>query len=161
VSNKNTDVLRKARDYAFLLLKFRLRSEKELYQRLKNKKFDEGIVRETIAFLKDKDFINDDEFARGWIESRIKKPLGLIRLKQELKLKGIANDIIDRQIKEISEGYSEEEIVSKITQDKFRKFKNIEPVKAKRRIYAYLLRRGFSPEVVLDAIGQLKIGYEG
>ena len=155
MSNKNTDVLRKARDYAFLLLKFRLRSEKEIYQRLKNKKFDEGIVRETITFLKDKNFINDDEFARAWMESRIKKPLGLIRIKRELRLKGIDNGIIEKQIKEITQDYSEEEIVSKITQDKFRKLKNIEPVKAKRRIYAYLLRRGFSPEAVIDAINQV------
>ena len=40
------ELLQKAREYAFLLLKFRLRSEKEIYSRLKQKKFAEEIHEE-------------------------------------------------------------------------------------------------------------------
>jgi regulatory protein len=76
--------LEKARAYAFLLLKFRPRSELELSQRLKRKKFSQEIVFKSIAFLKEKKFLDDDCFARNWINSRIKKPLGLRRLRKEL-----------------------------------------------------------------------------
>jgi len=151
----NKELLQKAKEYAFCLLKFRPRSEKEIYQRLKKKKFDDRIIKETIAFLKDKDFINDNYFAKAWLESRLKRPLGLRRIKEELRIKGIGKEIIDSQIDQIKKNYSEEDIVAEIAKVRFNRLKNIEPQKAKRRLYAYLLRRGFSPDVVIEVVNQL------
>lgn len=153
--NKRINPIEKAKDYAFLLLKFRMRSEKELAARLKKKKFDDEIINETLSFLKDKGFIDDNYFAKTWIESRIKKPLGIRRLKQELKLKGVDKEIIDRQIEEVKKDYSEEDVVLAVVRKKIERLRDIDPYKAKRRIYAYLLRRGFSPEIVMDAVNQL------
>ena len=149
-------MLQKAKDYAFLLLKFRLRSENEIRQRLKKKKFDADIIEMTLFFLKDKGFIDDNYFAKTWIESRIKKPLGIRRLKAELSIKGINKAIIDTQIDEIKKSYSEEDIVGGIAKDRLNKLKGIDPQKAKKRVYAYLLRRGFSPEVVIDVLNQIE-----
>jgi len=154
VRNKE-ELLQKAKEYAFLLLKFRLRSEKEIYSRLKQKKFAEEIIKETILFLKDKGFIDDSLFAKTWIESRLKRPLGLRRIKQELNLKGIAKEIIDTQLNQIKIDYFESDIVTKIAEARLSKLKDAEPKNIKRRLYAYLLRRGFSPEVVMDVIAQL------
>ena len=145
-------MLQKARGYAFLLLKFRPRSENEIRQRLKNKKFNSEIIESTVSFLKDKGFIDDNYFAKTWIESRIKKPLGIRRLKAELNIKGVNKEIIDTQINEIKKSYAEEDIVGGIARDRLNKLKGIDPQKAKKRVYAYLLRRGFSPEVVMDVI---------
>jgi regulatory protein len=148
-------LLQKAKNYAFLLLKFRLRSENEIRQRLKKKKFDADIIEMTLSFLKDKGFIDDNYFAKTWIESRIKKPLGIRRLRAELNLKGINKAIIDTQINEIKKSYPEEDIVGGIAKDRLNKLKGIDPQKAKRRVYAYLLRRGFSPEVVIDVLNKI------
>ncbi len=147
--------MQKARGYAFLLLKFRQRSRKEIYERLKKKKFDEEIINETISFLKNKGFIDDQLFAKAWIESRIKKPLGLRKIRQELNLKGIDKQIIDSQIGEIKEKYSEEEVVGEIAKKRLSRLKGIDPDNAKRRLYSYLLRRGFSSEIVIDTITRL------
>jgi regulatory protein len=155
VKNKSTDELKKAKNYAFLLLKFRPRSEKEIYQRLKNKKFNEEIIKNTVAFLKDKEFIDDNYFAKAWIQSRIKRPLGLGKLRAELKVKGVDKEIIDSQIQEIKKDYAEEDIVKAIAKAKISKLKGVEPLKAKRRILGYLLRRGFSAEIAFDVVGQL------
>lgn len=146
--------MEKARRYAFLLLKFRLRSADEIRQRLKKKKFTPQVIEETLSFLKDKAFIDDEHFARAWIESRIKRPLGIRRLKQELQLKGIGQEIIESQIHEIKKDYSEEDVVTRIIQERLEKVKGSDPQKAKRRIYAYLLRRGFSPNIILEAMHQ-------
>lgn len=136
-----------------MLLKFRLRSEKEIYQRLKNKRFEEEIIKQTLFFLKDKGFIDDSLFAKTWIEFRIKKPLALRRIRQELILKGIAREIIDSQISEIiNKDYSERDLVNEIAKARLSKLKGVEPGTAKRRVYAYLLRRGFSPEIIIDAL---------
>jgi regulatory protein len=155
VKDKSTDELKKAKNYAFLLLKFRPRSEKEIYQRLKNKKFNEEIIKNTVAFLKDKEFIDDNYFAKAWIQSRIKRPLGLRRLRAELKVKGVDKEIIDSQIEEIKKDYAEEDIVKAIAKAKISKLKGVEPLKAKRRILDYLLRRGFSAEIAFDVVRQL------
>jgi len=147
-------LLQKARDYAFLLLKFRLRSENEIRQRLKNKEFNPETIESTLSFLKEKGFIDDNYFAKTWVESRIKKPLGIIRLKAELSIKGIDKAIIDSQINEIKKSYFEEGVVGEIAKDRLNKLKDIDPQKAKKRVYAYLLRRGFSHEVVIDVLTQ-------
>ena len=149
------DSLGKAKNYAFLLLKFRPRSEKELSQRLKLKKFDPEIIKRTLQFLKDKDFINDSYFAGAWIESRLKRPLGLRRINQELRIKGIDKEIIDTKIQAIKKSYSEEGIVKKLIQERFKRLKGVDPRKAKARVYSYLIRRGFFPEIVSEAINQL------
>jgi regulatory protein len=151
----HTEESERARAYAFLLLKFRLRSEEELRQRLKKKKFKDPVIRQTLIFLKEKAFIDDREFAKLWIASRIKKPLGLIRLRQELRLKGVDQEIIDTQIEKIRQNYCEEEIVLKVGEAKFAKLQGIEPYKAKRRLFQYLARRGFSPDTITNAIQQL------
>lgn len=152
MKNSESELFEKAKNYCFLLLKFRLRSEKELYQRLKKKKFDEVIIEKTLSFLKDKGFIDDNYFAAAWIESRIKKPLGLRRLRQELNIKGIDKQTIDTQIEKIKNNYSEESVVSQLVRERLKKLRGIDPQTVRRRIYGYLLRRGFSPETTVNII---------
>jgi regulatory protein len=157
VRNKD-ELLRKAKEYAFFLLKFRLRSERELYGRLKKKSFEDEIARETVSFLKDKGFIDDSLFTKSWIEFRLKRPLGLRRIKQELNSKGIAGEIIDREINRIkASGYCEADIITELAKERLNKIKDAQPKDAKRRLYSYLLRRGFSPEIVMDAINELNV----
>ncbi|MEI6631931.1 MAG: regulatory protein RecX [bacterium] len=155
MNNQGSGEVEKARAYAFLLLKFRLRSVEELRQRLKRKKFKDTIIQQTLNFLKEKAFIDDKEFARLWITSRIKKPLGFFRLEQELKIKGVDKDIIDEQLSKIRESYSESDVVLRIAEDRFQKLKDLEPYKAKRRLFQYLSRRGFSSDNIADALSQL------
>ena len=155
MQNIRTDQLQRAKDYAFLLLKFRPRSEKEIGERLKRKKFDTAVIRETILFLKEKNFIDDSYFAKVWLESRIKKPLGLRKLRVELRRKGIDKEIIDSQIEAISKGYSEKDVVLKLAKARLNSLKGIEPQKKKNRLYGYLMRRGFQSEQIIDAVNQL------
>jgi len=119
---------------------------------MRKKKFDAQAIDNAASFLKDKGFIDDNCFARAWINSRIKKPLGIRRLRQELALKGVDKTIIDNQINQIKKDYPEEEVVKNIVKDRLDKLKGYDPQKSKKRIFAYLLRRGFSPETVIDAL---------
>ncbi|MDP2941399.1 MAG: regulatory protein RecX [Candidatus Omnitrophota bacterium] len=151
------DSLARARDYAFLLLKFRQRSEQEIREKLKRKKFSPEIIRETVIFLKEKAFLDDQIFAREWISSRLKRPLGIRRIRQELKLKGVPDKIIQSEIEQAGQDYREEAVVEAIAQEKAQRLKGLDPQKAKRRIYGYLLRRGFSPDSVSEAVLRLNL----
>lgn len=149
------DSLSKAKGYAFLLLKFRLRSEKELYLRLKKKEFSNQIINETIAFLKDKRFIGDKEFAKAWIESRLRKNLGFKRIALELVLKGIDQKVIDSSIEDARKDYCEEAAVAELIREKLAKTTGVDQEKIKRRIYGFLLRRGFLPEIAQEALNKI------
>ena len=52
-------------------------------------------------------------------------------------------------------GQSEEEVIKEIVRTKLEELKGIEIEKVKRRIFNYLLRRGFSPEIINDEIENL------
>lgn len=153
-------VNKKAKNYCLLLLKYRPRSEQELCERLRRKKFEEAVIQETVSFLKAKGFINDSLFAKSWIESRLRKPLGFRRIAQELRLKGIDESLIESLINKAGSDYSEFDVVRKVCQNRFprliggRNLPTYEVGRLKRRLYGYLLRRGFSPEVVAEAINE-------
>jgi len=149
------EVSQKARAYAFLLLKFRLRSEQELYSRLKRKKFPEQVIDSTLKFLKEKNFIDDRVFASAWTRARLKRPFGIRRITQELALKGVPKDIVQDTLLGIKDNYSETQIVQNLAKEKLEKLKGYEPIKARNRVNAYLLRRGFSPETVYDVLSKL------
>ncbi len=145
----------KAREYAFLLLKFRLRSEKELLGRLKQKGFSEELSQQTVNFLKDKQFIDDRVFAKGWVSSRLKRPFGLRRIKQELVQKGLGKEVIEETLAQAKEDYDEGNIVKQLAEQRFSRLKGVESLKAKARVYAYLMRRGFSPDLIVAVINKL------
>ncbi|MFH1247680.1 MAG: regulatory protein RecX [Candidatus Omnitrophota bacterium] len=140
----------KIKRHAFLLLKFRLRSEQELLRRLLAKKYPESEVKKVILFLKEKGFVDDTIFARNWSNSRLRKPFGLRRIRQELQFKGIDKKLIDEELERIKKDYPEQEIVSRIVKERLVKLKGIDPFKAKARLYGYLIRRGFSPDTIRE-----------
>lgn len=152
---RNIDSFNKAKKYALLLLKYRPRCEKELVQRLKKKKFDQVTINQTISFLRERNFIDDRDFAHSWIESRIKRSFGLKRIIQELKARGVDRQIIEEQMSLFQKDYSEYAQVKEIAGERLKKMNESDTLKKKRRLYDYLLRRGFSPEVVSEVINEL------
>jgi len=154
-SDNPTNELTKARNYAFLLLKYRLRSIREIRGRLERKGFSPDVIQSTVAFLIEKEFVNDVVFSRAWIESRLRANLGPRKIELELINKGIERNIIDEQLKLIRTDYQEDKQIEEIVRKRFQRLNILEPKTAKRKIYAYLLRRGFSPDIVSEKIKQL------
>lgn len=144
-----------ALSYAFLLLKYRLRSKQELQDRLARKKFPGEIIEQVITTLEEKGFLNDTVFAKTWISSRTSQRFGARRIRQELRRKGVDPAVIDEGLREMKELSPEDETIRSVAEEKFRKLKDCDPQAAKRRIYAYFIRRGFSPDAVIDILNDL------
>jgi len=77
----------------------------------------------------------------------------LRKVVSELRQKGINRELIDAGIERVKKDYSEEEVVRGIVESRFNR--SADPLKEKKRLYAYLLRHGFSPETVNDIITEL------
>lgn len=146
--------LEQARAYAFLLLKYRPRSKQELAERLRRRKFPGELIGQVVGSLEEKGFLDDAAFAKAWIASRAGR-FGPRRIRQELRRKGIDTGLIDAGLREMRSCAPEEETIRQIAEEKAGKLKNLDPVTAKRRIYAYFLRRGFSPETVSDVLNRI------
>ncbi len=146
---------RRAKDAVFRLLKVRLRSEQEIQERLRRKQFSQEIIEKIIQYFKEITLIDDLQFTQKWISSRLLKPFGINRIRYELKTKGIQDEIIQQELRKITDDYPEEEIVLNLARKQVSKHKNVEPNKLKHRIYGYLARKGFRSEIILKALKKL------
>lgn len=147
--------LRKAQSIVYRLLKYRLYSEHEIREKLKSRKLPAPIIKRTIQTFKELALIDDGQFARQWIASRLKKPFGPNRIRQELKTKGIDQDIIDRALKEATLEYDEPAVALGCARRRAALSRTDDPEKTKQRVYAYLCRRGFSMNSIMQAIKTL------
>ncbi|MHB8733644.1 MAG: regulatory protein RecX, partial [bacterium] len=56
-----------------------------------------------IADLTNDGYLNDLEFARAWVRNRLAvRPCGALRLRSELREKGVASSLIEQAIREVS-----------------------------------------------------------
>jgi regulatory protein len=140
-----------AKEAALRFLSFRRRTEKEIRDKLRRKGFDDKVIRSTIEKLKSYDLVNDHEFATAWIKERLAyKPRGRRLLRQELWKKGIQKDVIDRAVEELCR--DENQSALKVLKKAERRYRNLEPKVARRRMMGLLTRRGFSYETIKEAL---------
>ncbi len=143
-------VYSKAKDKAFRFLGYKARTEKELKDKLNNEGYPEEIIIKIIELFKYYGYINDEIYAKGHINNRLKfKPMGKKLLKYELLKKGVDNDIIENTINNLE--IDELDIVTKLIEKKT-KNKSEFTQKDKEKLYNYLLRKGFNYDIINKAI---------
>lgn len=152
----------RAREAALNLLSYRARSTQELRRRLARKGFTDAVVKETVHEMESKGYLDDDAFAAAFVRDRLRsKPRGRRRLAAELRSKGIDADTADRAIREtFGEADAREEDLARELARAWAARNEIPDREADRdawyrqrqRLYGYLARRGFAPDVVRDAL---------
>lgn len=148
------EVVFKAKDAAVHYLSFRQRSKKEMVDYLSGKDlFDEEVVRMTVEWLLERGYINDNEFARHWVENRMRnRPRGKAMLQWELKQKGIESDYIAEALDEVVDDELELEGAIRLLQKKVGRKSLQFTFEEQRKLAQYLARRGFSTFVIKDAL---------
>jgi regulatory protein len=153
------DLAWRAREAALHLLSYRARSRAEIARRLVRKGFPDPIVESCLADLAARGFIDDEAFAASFARDRIRgKPKGPRRISQELRAMGVSADLIGTAIDEAMKDaeLSDFDLARKAA-IRWRERPGEEPARARRRLYAFLTRRGFSGEVA-QAVLQDRIG---
>ncbi|MBC8388445.1 MAG: regulatory protein RecX [Actinobacteria bacterium] len=139
------DKTERGKAYLLRLLSRRIYSKYEISRKLNNKGYPEKIIANLIFWLENNDYINDELFASMWAQSRLQnKPIGRYKLNQELRTKGIQQDIIQKVIDKTYKEMDELTLAHNLIKEKIvaSEIKNIriDP----KKIYNFLLRRGFS-----------------
>lgn len=135
---------------ALRFLSFRPRSEKEVRDKLESQKASKEIIERIINSLKDHKFLNDEDFAKRFIEQRLRfKPKGIRLIKLELKQKGIDQEIIDQAITSLSSHedsalQNDLESAKKLVEKKISKYKGFERQIIYQKLGGFLARRGFN-----------------
>lgn len=148
------ELFEKYHNYSLKYLSYRPRSEKELRDSLIRKKAPQDIIEKIISSLKELRFINDDEFARWWVEQRSTyKPRSKYVIGLELRQKGISKDLIAKYLTEEKETAVDDlEQAIKFAQKKMRLYKNLEKQELYQKLGGALARKGFSWDVIKRAI---------
>ncbi len=142
-----------AKEKAFRLLAVRPRSQKELRERLRQAGFVDPEIEWVLQELVRLKLINDAEFAIMFAKNRmITKPCGQFLLQQELRHKGISDPDIAHAIREAYSDTSEAEIARQVAIKNKKKQTRLDAEKAQKRVADFLMRRGFSWDIVKDVM---------
>ena len=144
---ENYDVkmrLQEAKDAAFKLLSFRMRSIAEMRKRLKEKSFSQIEIDHVIDKLTKLNYLNDVEFGKAFVKEKIKnKKIGPKAIKSELFPHQLSPDFVDEIIESVYKKYKINDLITFHLKRKKIK-KNSQMNKSDlSRLNNYLLRKGF------------------
>ena len=130
--------------------------KKTLNRKLKNRKTGEfyekkGVsnisVEQVLSRLIEKKYIDDEKFAKFWVENRNqRKGSSIKKLKSELFSKGVSSDIIEQVLSESNR--NDEDEIQKIIAKKAKRYTD------EQKLIAYLARQGFSFDEIKKALSK-------
>lgn len=146
------DEIERAYERALNFLSYRPRSEAEVRRNLRGKDVEEQVIEGVVERLTQAGLLDDREFARYWVENRVQfKPRGARALRQELWEKGIP----DAVVAETLEGFDEEDAARRVAETGARRMAHLAPRDFRRKLSAYMARRGFSYAVIQPLIEEM------
>ncbi len=151
--DSEADPVAAAREIALRRLSVRARSRKELAQDLKSRDVPADAAAEVLDRFSEVGLVNDAAFAQEWVESRGRRS-GAARLRQELRLKGVAEE----DIADALGGRDDQADLTNARELATRKaamMKGLDRVVRQRRLTALLARRGYSSAVIRRVIGEV------
>ena len=103
-------------------------------------------------------YLDDDVYAQAFVRERTRlKPRGNLRLVSELLARGVDRDTAERAVKTAlaEEGVTEAELMRDVAQRRIRALRRLDPPAARRRLAAFLARRGFQSGAIRDLVREL------
>jgi regulatory protein len=132
---------------ALNVLGYRARSARELRERLLRAGYLGKTVDEVISRLEELGYLNDEEFARELARSEARK-YGPRRIYGDLRRAGIEEEAAREVVEEEFAGRSEHESAREAAQ---RRYNTAEESDAQaRRVYGFLVRRGYSASICAE-----------
>lgn len=141
---------------AIVYLGAKPRTRKEIERYLIRKEFEDENIQYALDRLENEHIVDDEQYARQFASGRLRNSLkGRRWIKQELQQRGIskeaaaeATDALDREVELLA--------AKKAAEKKWRSLKG-ELIDRKRKLMGYLLRRGFTGDIVKEAIKSIDL----
>lgn len=153
------DQFPRARDYGYLLLSYRDRTEREMRDRLERKGFAPDTVREVLDFFRRGGMVDDEQFARNWVSDSLRtRPMGRLRILHELRRRRVGDEAAERAVEEAFTADAgqaqdrERELAGRAADKRMKTLASQDPETARRRLYRHLKSRGFHFAVIHDVV---------
>ncbi|HEV2440197.1 MAG TPA: regulatory protein RecX [bacterium] len=160
------DAYRRAREAAVRLLATRPRSTAEVLARLRRAGVPPEPAASVVADLSRDGYLDDLEFARAWVRSRLAvRPCGALRLRSELRERGVASSLIEQAIREAygeeDAAVAEERHARDLAERRLRASARLAWDVRVRRLAGVLQRRGFAAPTIARVLRTVQRGHRG
>jgi len=138
---------------ALHFLSFRPRSSAEIRQNLSKRGISESLIEETLNRLQSTGQVDDEAFARAWVENRNTfRPRGKPALRMELRRKGLS----DEAIQSVLNTQVDEATLAITTARKYaRRLIGLEWPEFRQKLGGFLARRGFSYTTLAPVVSEV------
>ncbi|MET1039146.1 MAG: regulatory protein RecX [Aeromicrobium sp.] len=141
-----------AKEIVVRKLSERAHARHELAQALAKKQVPEGVVEATLAKFEVAGLIDDEDFARSWVQARQRgKGLSSRALAMELRRKGIDDDIAKDVLGEL-DADEEVEAAHRLVRTRLRSLSRFDDATKMRRLTGLLARKGYSSQTAFAVV---------
>lgn len=138
---------------ALHFLSYRPRSSQEVRQNLIKRGCDHTLVEETISRLQDAGQVNDEDFARAWVENcNTFRPRSKSALRVELRRKGLDEEIVQAVLEE---QVDEQALAFEAARKQARRYASLEYAEFRQKLGGFLARRGFSYTTLAPVVSEV------
>jgi regulatory protein len=131
-------------------------SESELRRALLGKEHDPEEVEAALRRLRAERYLDDHGFAERFAKSRLAgRGLGRLRVRQGLRQRGVERKVAEAGLAVALRDVSEEQVLDAVARRYWRQQARHEPALRLRRLWTFLLRRGFPVGLVNDRLRAL------
>lgn len=154
------EAMERAKAIAINYISYRPRSAQEVVTKLTRKGFSSELARKVVLRLQEFRMIDDLEFARMFTRDRKRRrPLGRALLRRSLHAKGIAPHLVEQVLHEVVSDEDQEHAAAQLAAKHLRvakrSYEKIDHARRRKRLYDYLLRRGFSNDIASKTVRAL------
>lgn len=122
----------------------RARSRAELVEAMAKKAVPEAVIAEVLDRFEDVGLVDDAQFAALWVEGQQRRMKSGRVLRQELRRKGVSDDVITEALEETADDADYTAALA-FAQKRARSMTGLTPEVRYRRLAGALARRGFAP----------------
>ena len=147
-----------AYNYALNLLSARPYAIKALHRKLIQKEYSTADADDAIRRLVDAGLLDDAKYAQQYARSKIvSSGTSRRRLQQDLYRKGIKGDVATAAIAQViaDEEIDTGAVVEQVARKKLAQLGDLEPLVLRRRLFAFLARRGYDVDEIKRVVGSL------
>ncbi len=138
---------------ALRYLSFQMKTAFQVEEYLLRKKYSKEVAQQVVKQLINQKYLNDEFFCQVYGNEKLKRE-GRNKIRLSLLKKGVSKEIVETYIKTISE---EDELKKalEIGQRRVYFYRYLPPQSMRRKLMNFLLRRGFSLEIVEKVIKEI------
>lgn len=138
------------------LLAITSKSRKGLAEKLEERGFSREVVEGTLNRLEKQGLLNDRSLAQSLLQSyTCYRPSGRRRIAFEMGKRGIKDALIEEVLEKYTLG-EEKEKALELARDKGLRWKRLERMKRRKKIYDFLVRRGFDFHLAREVVGEVE-----